>query len=58
MGEVYKRASHVTAWVGEHECNSRYICEFLESVGRTVDGELEDASAWTKVESLALKKAR
>lgn len=56
MGEVYKRASHVTAWVGEHECNSRCICEFLESVGRAVDGELEDASAWTKVESLALKK--
>jgi hypothetical protein len=58
MGEVYKNASHVIAWVGEHEQDSRYICEFFESVGHAFDSKLDDASAWTKAEDLALEKAR
>jgi hypothetical protein len=57
MGEVYKNASHVTAWVGEHVQDSRYICEFLESVGRVFDSGLDDASSWRKAESSAMGKA-
>jgi hypothetical protein len=58
MGEIYKNASHVTAWVGEHENDSRYICEFFESVGCAFDSELDDALAWRKAEDIALVKAR
>ena len=58
MGEIYKNASHVTAWVGEHENDSRYICGFFESVGCAFDSELDDALAWRKAEGIALVKAR
>ncbi|KAH7126616.1 heterokaryon incompatibility protein-domain-containing protein, partial [Dendryphion nanum] len=33
MGEIYRSAAHVVAWVGDHTGNSRTICDFLTSVG-------------------------
>jgi hypothetical protein len=58
MGEIYKRASHVIACVGEYSDDSNYICEFLKSEGEPLDGKLNDVLPWRKVEALALEKAR
>lgn len=59
MGDVYRLASCVVAWIGDHRSDSsREICAFLESVGRIFDYEPNDALAWTKAENLALGRAR
>ncbi|ORY01668.1 heterokaryon incompatibility protein-domain-containing protein, partial [Clohesyomyces aquaticus] len=43
MGEIYKRASNVIAYVGEHDYahGSKHVCEFFESVGRSL--EIDDS---------------
>jgi hypothetical protein len=33
MGQVYKRASRVIAWLGEHDTNSQTVCGFFGEVG-------------------------
>ncbi|KAK0649138.1 hypothetical protein B0T16DRAFT_456578 [Cercophora newfieldiana] len=60
MGEIYKRATRVVAWVGEHNNDSRQVCDFLQSVGRTLRStrHVSDEANWKEVERIALEEAR
>ncbi|KAF2122017.1 heterokaryon incompatibility protein-domain-containing protein [Lophiotrema nucula] len=58
MGEVYKRASRVVAWIGEHERSSGYVCDIMTAVGETFVASHDDTVAWEKAESVAFRKAR
>jgi hypothetical protein len=58
MGEVYKRASAVVAWVGENT-NGRddNICNFLNSVGRIIKEDPTNSRAWNWAERNTYRRA-
>lgn len=59
MGEVYKKASRVVAWIGEHQySSSEYVCDIVTSVGKAFELENDEEAAWRKAESMAAQKAR
>jgi hypothetical protein len=59
MGDVYKSASRVIAWVGEEDACSRRVYDFFASVGdafrRDYKGDTDKVLAWKKAESVAAK---
>lgn len=58
MGEVYKRATHVIAWLGDHKAHSQEICTFLLDVGRAFGREEDEARAWAAAKRVALERTR
>jgi hypothetical protein len=62
MGDVYKTASRVIAWVGEDDAGSRRVYDFFASVGNSFERyykvDTDKTRAWRRAESVAASKFR
>lgn len=58
MGEVYKKAAHVIAWIGDHQARSQEICDYLVQVGKACLSEENETQAWAAARNVALEKTR
>jgi hypothetical protein len=62
MGDVYKIASRVIAWVGEDDAGSRRVYDFFASVGNSFERyykvDTDKSRAWRRAESVAATKFR
>ena len=61
MGEIYKEAAQVTAWLGEHDASSKLVFNFLQDIAHVYQSSLSKANktvARKRVMEEGLKTAR
>ncbi|KAJ4362940.1 hypothetical protein N0V83_010057 [Neocucurbitaria cava] len=58
VGEVYKKATHVIAWLGDHQARSQEICDYLVQVSKACLNEENETQAWAAARNVALEMTR